>query len=260
MIHGNGADMAQVANGTADLVITSPPYFSEETEALLKRGGPFSTQDLDTVRAQATEFALTLRPVFAEVARVLAPGRAFVLQTKDLRVGDFLLELADLHREMAESVGLYLCTRVLWERPWRRRRGIGRRELIESAQSVGGFRADDVEEFLIFSDAGGLLPRDAVVELPEAEIRECVRPLWVLPPGAGPRPHPYQSPASVLRRLMTLLSAPGDVVVDPFAGHATVLRIAVRMGRRAIGYEIDRGYAETAERLLELAAKNAEKQ
>jgi DNA modification methylase len=257
LVHGNGAAMAEVADGAADLIVTSPPYFSAETEAILKRGGQHSRRDLDTIRAQLAAFAVTLRPIFAEMRRVLGEGRACVIQTKDLRVGEFLLELADIHRDMAEAVGLHLCSRVVWERPWNRRFGSRRRDLVDRARQVRGFRADDIEEFLVFSDEHGLAEREVPVELTEDQLNDAVTPLWLLSASAGPRPHPYPSPSAVLRRLIALLTAPGDLVVDPFAGHATVLRLAVRMGRRAIGYEIDRECAATAERLLALAANKA---
>jgi len=39
------------------------------------------------------------------------------------------------------------------------------------------------------------------------------------------------------------LSAEGDVVIDPFAGSGVVPRVAERMGRKGIGFEIEEGKA-----------------
>ena len=54
----------------------------------------------------------------------------------------------------------------------------------------------------------------------------------------GPRPGrgdaPAQKPASVVEQLILNSSAPGDLVLDPFAGSGVVGRMALKHGRRAI--------------------------
>ena len=47
-----------------------------------------------------------------------------------------------------------------------------------------------------------------------------------------------------------MYSTKGELVVDPFAGSATILEVAVEMKRRAIGYEIDEQYARSADASL----------
>ena len=47
-----------------------------------------------------------------------------------------------------------------------------------------------------------------------------------------------QKPLSLLERIITASSAPGDVVFDPFCGCATTLEAAHRLGRRWIGIDI----------------------
>ena len=243
LIYGDGAHMSLVADGEADLIVTSPPYFSAQTERLLRAPRKAQTE-LETVRREVVEFALTLRPVFEEMFRVLRPGRKLVLQTKDLRYGDYLVALVCLHREIAESVGFRLITRILWQRSFDSPRHASRTRLLAHARRIGGFRSFDTEEFLVFARPNGHLTRtDTAVPLPEAELREALSPLWRLP-GPGRSAHPFASPARVVRRFVALYSAPGDLVIDPFAGRGTTIRVATSMGRRSIGYEIDQSHAE----------------
>src|SRR5574341_437969 len=74
----------------------------------------------------------------------------------------------------------------------------------------------------------------------------------------GPKPtegsHPTPKPPALMRWFLNLHSQPGDMVLDPFAGAGTTLVEAKRMGRRAIGGEIDERWCEmAAERLSQQA-------
>lgn len=62
--------------------------------------------------------------------------------------------------------------------------------------------------------------------------------------------HPTQKPESLCRDLISTFSKPGDLISDPFSGSGTTLVAAKRLGRRAVGIEIEERHCETtAERL-----------
>lgn len=57
-----------------------------------------------------------------------------------------------------------------------------------------------------------------------------------------PAPYPYELP----RRLIKLLSFPGDVVCDPFCGSGTTALAAHRLGREFEGFDISDAYVKSA--------------
>ena len=65
IIHGNGANMHLIKNNEADFIITSPPYFSDESELDLMK--PLKKQtEIDRLEKDIVNFALKLKPVFKE--------------------------------------------------------------------------------------------------------------------------------------------------------------------------------------------------
>lgn len=66
--------------------------------------------------------------------------------------------------------------------------------------------------------------------------------------------HPTQKPISLLTRLLTAATKPGDTVLDPFNGSGTTGIVAKRMDRKYIGIEIDKNYLDMT--IARLKGKN----
>ena len=58
---------------------------------------------------------------------------------------------------------------------------------------------------------------------------------------------PTQLPEELVRRIVGVSSNPGDTVLDPFAGSGTIPAVAMSMGRKAVGIELNPDYAAIAE-------------
>jgi predicted RNA methylase len=69
--------------------------------------------------------------------------------------------------------------------------------------------------------------------------------------GAG-NLHPTVKPTALFRHLVRLVTPPGGVVLDPFAGSGTTGVAAMREGFRSLLVEIDDAYAETIRRRCDL--------
>lgn len=67
--------------------------------------------------------------------------------------------------------------------------------------------------------------------------------------------HPAQKPESLLERMILASSNPGDLVLDPFAGSFTAPAVAVRLGRAAVGIELNEAYFEIGVRRTGIAER-----
>ena len=52
--------------------------------------------------------------------------------------------------------------------------------------------------------------------------------------------------ATGLARVVEASTNPGDLVIDPFLGSGTTAAVAVRLGRRVLGYELDPAWVRVA--------------
>ncbi len=73
----------------------------------------------------------------------------------------------------------------------------------------------------------------------------------------GKNEHPTQKPEALMNQLVADFTDPGETILDPFAGSGTTLAAAKRLGRKAIGIEVNEAYAEVAARRLSQGALTA---
>lgn len=69
-------------------------------------------------------------------------------------------------------------------------------------------------------------------------------------PREAPIDHPSPKPIPLMRRLIKVVSARGETILDPFMGSGRTLRAAKDLGRHAIGIEVEEKYCEVAAKLL----------
>lgn len=83
---------------------------------------------------------------------------------------------------------------------------------------------------------------DARHEFWPARLKETGS-VWHFPPGSNPNTdsHLAPFPDELARRCISPSSNPGDLVLDPFAGSGTTVRVAELMGRRGIGLDLYAG-------------------
>lgn len=235
LILGDAGDMACIGSGTVQLVLTSPPFYPEAMRAEL--AAPRRRQVDPAAAWQKVErFSRTLHGVFREMARILGRAGSCCIQTKDLAYGEFRLPLAALHAQMAREAGLWVRCAIHF-----RNCGTSPTHLpgFVTRPQAGRYRTLESSTVWVCSHADWNPPPGAELALSRKEALGLADPHWRITPARAGRIHEHQSPPMLVRRLIELLSSPGDLVVDPFAGSAQVLRIARELGRRSIGYELD---------------------
>ena len=99
----------------------------------------------------------------------------------------------------------------------------------------------------------------------EYQIRQLKHPemrlgnLWSFFPYTNKRrvqrTHPHEKPLALMERLVKLLTAEGDTVLDPFMGVGTTGVAAVRLGRRFVGVELMAEFYAVAEQRVREAAQ-----
>lgn len=244
--HADALDLlAKIPSGTVDLVIADPPY------AIAKEDWD-EFESLDAYVAWCDGW-------LAEVARVLAPhGSAYVCGFSEI--------LADVKARSARRFAG--CRWLVWY--YRNKANLGR-DWGRSHESILHLRGEasrvDVDAVRVPYN-GHTTRYPARVQAVNSQYGRGVRrDRWQPNPlGAKPRdvievpvicngmaektPHATQKPEALIERLVRASSAPGQLVVDPFAGSGTTAVVAARLGRRWLAGDADARYVGLARERL----------
>lgn len=255
--------------GSVDLVVTSPPY---DGQPKYPGREPF----------ERDWFEGYFREVAREVLRALRPRGSFVLNYRSRRRGD---ERGTLQYELVlalRELGFLFCEDFVWGKP------------SPPPGRFNRFLKDGVEYCFQFAktpswqfhpeqvlrparwDAKDRARRRELpqnfrrVDEPSGQGRrrapagpDLVRPstllLWEPEFARNPTDHPARFPVTLPSFFIGLLTRPGDLVVDPFAGTGTTAVAAEHLGRRwIVGESVPRYARILPSRLAELAGQGAE--
>jgi adenine-specific DNA-methyltransferase len=114
-------------------------------------------------------------------------------------------------------------------------------------QKIGG------ERVWLRDEEGKRLYQESASERPLGDV-------WDIPiinPVASERTgYPTQKPEKLLHQIITISSNPGDIVFDCFMGSGTTQAVAMKLGRRFLGADINLGAVQiTTKRLLAVASE-----
>ncbi|MBM7545037.1 site-specific DNA-methyltransferase (adenine-specific) [Weissella beninensis] len=224
-------NMKAFESNSVDLIIADPPYnLAKDYKA---------TND----NMEFEEFMTFSRNWLTEATRILKPGGTIYVF-----MGMRLISYT--HVIMEQELGLEFHNWITWHYT----QGLGKKKGFSS-------RHDDI---LMFTKSG----KNPTFNLDDIRIPQKYYRSINNMRGANPgnvwefshvhysqsnrKAHPTQKPEGVIERMILASSNKNDIVLDPFSGSGTTVRVAQQSGRKAIGIDIEPSFIEeTKKRLAE---------
>lgn len=242
VIMGDSRRMEELQDESVHLVVTSPPY------PMVAIWDDFFVEVEARTYSQMHRY---LDQVWAEVERVLVPGGLACVNIGDAtRTRDNIFRLYPNHSRVIESfenLGLVTLPYVLWKKPTTKPQYKGKGAFLGSGfLPPNAYVTLDMEYILIFRKGGprSFRPKDPQrysSKFTKAERDNWFSQVWSVTgsrqnvEGLGRRIAAF--PDEIPRRLIRMFSIVGDLVLDPFLGSGTSLKVSLELGRRFVGYE-----------------------
>ena len=244
IIIGDSRSMAEVEDESIDLVVTSPPYWHIKDYGI--KGQIGYGQSLH-------QYLRDLYYVWQECFRVLREGSRLCLNIGDqfARAAVYgRYKVIPLHAEFiaqGEQIGFDFMGSVIWQKKTTMNTTGGAVVMGSYPYPPNGIIEIDYEFIHIFKKPGKIkkvLPETKEAsKLTKEEWKEYFAGHWYFG-GARQLGHEAMFPEELPRRLIRMFSFRGDTVLDPFLGSGTTVKVALDLGRNAVGYEINEDYLE----------------
>lgn len=232
---GDSRKMDKIDDESVHLTFTSPPYYvgKKYEEYLLT----------------FEDYLQMLYDVFSEVARVTVPGGKVGINLCDIATGSrynegFPEEVMVMPKivDHLKTQGVYLYARYIWYKtsfPWSNSQYVH----FGSKTQHSEYRALTAWEYVFVFRKGREQRRDKSFEdglhISKEEWKSWVTGVWNINSVSRNDYHEAVFPDELAKRVIKMYSFPGDVVLDPFMGSGVVARVAHKLDRKYLGYELD---------------------
>lgn len=237
-------DMSEVKSGSVQLIVTSPPYGDLKD---------YNTDDQIGLNQSYNNYIKNLNQVWKECIRTLGPDGKLCINIMPLFESGNATQfkrrvtrtvITDIENYMNSTNEMYLHSLFIWDK-----RKIARFSSFGSyPYPTNIFSTFPYEWIIVFAKKGKRPPVDNEIKekskLTQKEWADwAINSLWEIQPAkAKSEGHPAPFPKELPYRLIKLFSFWGDTVLDPFIGTGTTAKVALELGRNAIGYEINEEY------------------
>ncbi|WP_232227873.1 DNA methyltransferase [Hippea sp. KM1] len=242
--------MIEIEDQSVNLIITSPPYWSIKDYGVNNQIGYGQTLH---------EYLKDLYRVWIESYRVLEPGRRLIVNIGDQFARSIVYgryKIIPLHAEIiaqCEDIGFDYMGSIMWQKKTTMNTTGGANVMGSYPYPPNGMIEIDYEHILVFKKPGKSKKVSKEIKedskLSKEEWKEYFSGHWYFG-GARQVGHQAMFPDELPKRLIKMFSFVGETVLDPFLGSGTTARVALELGRNAIGYEINKDFLKTIEKKL----------
>ena len=253
-------NMKELPDNSVQLIVTSPPYFnikdySKDGYQQAQKGEKKVGQIGDI--AKYDDYINELLLVWKECERVLKPNGKIAINTplmpmlKSDMVTHYNRHIFDIDSDIKHSIlhktNLFLLDVYIWNRT-----NPSKKLMFGSYPYPRNFYAQNTTEFISIFVKDGKPDNNVQQEikdkskLTQEEWVNFTKQIWNIPiPDKSDiafGTHSALMPEEIVRRCVRLFTFVNDVVLDPFTGSGTTLRVAMQEKRNFVGYEISETY------------------
>ena len=255
--------MSELADGTVQLMVTSPPYpMIQMWDELFAESDPRIAELWQKLAANGNGETVSqiydamhgyLAKVWQETHRVLCDGGLACINIGDAtRSINSKFQLFPNHSrimEICERIGFTTLPYILWKKPTTKPTYKGKGAFLGSGfLPPNAYVTLDCEFILIFRKGKlrKFQPHDK--QRYESAFTKAQRDEWFSQIWSLKGTHQTASqlerrtaayPEEIAERLIKMFSVKGELVLDPFLGSGTTTKIAMQNERNSIGYETD---------------------
>ena len=243
---------------TAQLVITSPPYYNAKPE---------SCEFIDY-----QEYLNFLRGVIIRIREILSEGRFFTINVSPVLIRRTSRNTSsrripipfDVHQIM-NSAGFEFIDDIIWVKPEGAGWNLGRGRRFAADRQPLQYKPVSVTEYILVyrKKTNRLIDWNIRRHYNKQLVEESkilgdydITNVWYIAPGHH-KEHPAVFPDELVRKLIRYYSFVDDMVLDPFAGSGVVGKIAIEMKRRFLLIDNNPKYFQLMNREISKLAKEA---
>ncbi len=235
-VHYKSSEKMDELDESVGLVVTSPPYWK------IKDYG----QGED--KWEYSEYLKLMKKIWKECYRVLKPSSKLCINIGDqyMRASEHgKFEVIPIHADFikqCKELGFDYYGSIIWQKASTMNSTGGGTFLGSYPHPKNGILLFDYEFILVFHKPGDSKAVDENIKesssMTSEEWQTYFSSHWNFV-GEKQKDHPAVFPEELPRRLIRMFSFKEEIVIDPFLGSGTTLKVAKELERKGIGYEIN---------------------